>query len=100
MQNEDALAIQTLRQLKPVLRERFGVTSLAVFGSVARGDAGPLSDIDILVRFGPQAKLTLFALSDLDALLTERLGRRVDTVADSCLNPRLAPYVAPDLIEI
>ena len=44
-------ALRTLRGLKGTLEERFGVTGLALFGSVARDEAGEGSDVDIWVRF-------------------------------------------------
>jgi predicted nucleotidyltransferase len=92
--------LDVLRKLKPQLAARFGVTGLAVFGSTASAEAGPTSDVDILLRFAPDATLTLFALADLDAMLAERLGRAVDTVPEDCLSPRLAPYIAADLVEV
>jgi predicted nucleotidyltransferase len=51
-----------LRALKPELRERFGVEAIFVFGSYARGGAGPGSDLDLLIDFAPEAKPTLFSL--------------------------------------
>ena len=44
--------IECLRAHKATLAERFGVTHLALFGSAARDETGPDSDIDILVSFG------------------------------------------------
>lgn len=89
-----------LRALKPVLQDRFGVRSLAVFGSYARGEAQEGSDLDVLLRFEDGAQPTLFALSDLDALLEDRLGLPVDTVPENCVNPRMAPYIGADLVEV
>ena len=43
--------LRLLSEHRDELRKRFGVKSLAVFGSVARGEAGPDSDVDILVEF-------------------------------------------------
>ena len=47
--------LETLRKHKQVLRERFDVTGLALYGSFARNQATPESDVDILVRFGGPA---------------------------------------------
>src|SRR5438445_11952221 len=59
------------------LRERYGVTSLALFGSVARDEAGPDSDVDVLVEFG--RPITLFDLVAVQQYLEHCLGvRRVD----------------------
>ena len=46
--------LKKLAELKPLLARRFGVTRLALFGSTARDEAGPDSDVDIVVGFdGP-----------------------------------------------
>lgn len=92
--------IDVLRALKPELRSRFGVSGLSVFGSYARGAATNTSDVDILVRFEDGARPTLFTLWDMDALIKERLGLSIDTVPESCLNPRIAPYIRSSLIEV
>jgi predicted nucleotidyltransferase len=59
---------------------RYGVRELSVFGSVARGDFKPNSDIDLLVEFDPSAPIGFLALSALAEELTQILGRRVDLV--------------------
>ena len=92
--------LDDLHALKPELRARFGVFGLAVFGSFARGDATATSDLDLLLCFEADARPTLFSLSDLNALLRERLGVEVDTVPESCLNPRIETYVRSALIEV
>jgi predicted nucleotidyltransferase len=93
-------ALAKLRALKPELRARFGVSSLAVFGSYARGEASETSDLDLLIGFVPDARPTLFSLTDLDELLESELGVKVDTVPESCLNPRLAPYIRSELVPV
>jgi len=64
---------------------RLGVKSLALFGSTARGDAGPDSDIDLLVEFDRPA--SLFAVLDLKSYLERLLGRSVDLVTPNALRP-------------
>lgn len=56
------------------------MSELSVFGSVARGDAGPASDIDLLFVLDPDARLG-FALFDLEAELVEIFGRPVDLLS-------------------
>ena len=56
--------IEILRENRPLLAQ-FHVCSLSVFGSVVRGEAGPDSDIDILVEFEPDANIGLFAFARL-----------------------------------
>ena len=63
-----------------------GISHLAVVGSVARGDAGENSDVDVLVRLAPDAAASGFAyFGKLDALtrrIEEILGRPVDLIAE------------------
>jgi predicted nucleotidyltransferase len=87
-----------LRALQPELRERFGMEAIFIFGSYARGDAEPGSDLDLLIDFAEGSKPTLFSLARLDAVLEAALGLKVDTVPRGSLNPRLAPYIVADLV--
>ena len=81
--------------LEPVLRGR-GVTSVALFGSVARREAGPSSDVDILIDVDPDVHFSLIDLFDIKALLESRLQRPVDVVTRGGLNPRLEKRVIED----
>lgn len=87
-----------LARLKPSLEERFGVRELAVFGSVARGEAGADSDVDILVHFeGPATSRRFFGvLFDLE----DALGCRVDLVTEKALRPELRPFIAREAIRV
>jgi len=69
--------LTTLRGLKPYLHERWGVTRLAVFGSVARGEADLSSDVDLVVDFDRPIGLRFMELCNY---LEESLGRRVDVL--------------------
>jgi predicted nucleotidyltransferase len=90
--------LETLRLLKPELEARFGVKSLAVFGSYARQEAGADSDVDLLIEFVSGARPTFFTLARLDAYLASALGKTVQTVPRDGLNPRLAPYISSELV--
>ncbi len=59
---------------------RWRIAELAVFGSVLRDDFRPDSDVDVLVRFYPDAGYGLFALSRMQDELQHILGRKVDLV--------------------
>ncbi len=87
-----------LTEHKPLLVSRFGVSRLALFGSVARNAAADGSDVDILVAFegagSPEAYFgLLFYLEDL-------LGSPVDLVTERALRPQLRPYVERDAITV
>ncbi len=78
--------IQTLREQLPVLRQRFGVRSLSLFGSRVRGDARPDSDLDLLVDFTETPSLLRFV--ELEYYLSDLLSLRVDLVMAEALKPR------------
>ena len=90
--------IRLLRQHRDELRKQFGVKSLAVFGSVARGEAGPDSDVDILVEF--EGRATFDRYMGLKFFLEDLLGRRVDLVTRKALKPRMRPYVEREAIYV
>jgi predicted nucleotidyltransferase len=90
--------LSTLRSHKPALRERFGVTGLALCGSVARDTDRPDSDVDLLVSFdGPATSARYFGVQ---FYLEDLLGRPVDLVTDKALRERLRPYVERDAIAV
>lgn len=86
--------LQLLTSLIPTLRERFGVRSLGVFGSWARSDARPDSDVDILVEF---ETTTFRRYMGLKFHLEDLLGRRVDLVTRAALRPRLREQVLSEV---
>lgn len=70
---------------------RNGVSNVRVFGSVARGEDGPDSDVDLLVDLEPGTGL--LSLGRMEVELTELLGRPVDLVPARMLKPRVAATV-------
>lgn len=76
--------------------KRFKVKAIYLFGSVARGEEGPQSDIDILVAFdGP---CTFDQYMDLKFYLENLLLRKIDLVTEAALRPELRNTVFEDLI--
>lgn len=79
--------IELLKQYKESNAEKYGITQLGIFGSVARGMQTEDSDIDIYIEGEPQS---LFAMSHIKRDLQEILGCRVDIVRlRENMNPRL-----------
>ncbi len=76
------------------IAERHGAYNVRVFGSVARGEAGPDSDVDLLIDAGE--KVSPWFPGGLVYDLEELLGRRVDVVTEKALRPELRPYVLSD----
>ena len=77
---------------------RHGVTSIRVFGSVARGEESAESDIDLLVTTGPQVSAWFPAGLILD--LEDLLGRHIDVVTESGLNPLLRDHVMGEAVPL
>ena len=93
-----SIALQLLKEHRPVLASRFGVVRLALFGSTARGTAGVDSDVDVLVAFdGPATPEAFFGVQ---FYLEDLFGCAVDLVSERALRPQLKPYVDRDAIPI
>jgi predicted nucleotidyltransferase len=90
-------AVQRIQRVLPALRSA-GVRSLALFGSIARNEAGPESDVDVLVDF--EGSATFDAYMDVKECLEQALGRRVDLVTRAALKPRLKAHVERDLMHV
>ncbi len=96
MNRDQVLA--SLRDHRAEMERRFGVATLAVFGSVARDEATSESDVDVLVEFdGPP---TFDGYMGLLEHLEEILGTKVDLVTTSGLRPRVKPYVEREMIRV
>jgi predicted nucleotidyltransferase len=90
---DDVLA--TLRACEADLRAA-GVTRLSLFGSVARGDAEPGSDVDLAVEFDPAARVSLLGLVGLRQRIEDILGYKVDLVAEPVDSARLRANIERD----
>jgi predicted nucleotidyltransferase len=80
------------------LRKDFRITSLRLFGSLVRGEAGSNSDIDILVEFDPHARVGLFEFAQLQQRLSELLDRRVDLVTPDALHEALRERILNEAV--
>ena len=91
----DVIAI--LRAREPALRQA-GIRRLSLFGSVARNQAGPGSDIDLAAEFDPAAKMDLIQLVGLEQELGDLLGRDVQILPEPIRKERLRANVERDRI--
>ena len=71
------------------------VVKIGVFGSTIRGEAGPDSDIDLIVEFSKRK--SLLALVALERQLTRALGRKVDLLTEAALSPYLRDRIMREL---
>ncbi|MBR0925682.1 nucleotidyltransferase family protein [Bradyrhizobium diazoefficiens] len=95
MDRPDPIAI--LRQSEHALRER-GVLHAALFGSVARGDNHPGSDIDIMVEIDPDARITVFDYVELKEYISNLFDGPVDVVNRDGLKSYVAPAATADAV--
>ena len=71
-----------------------------LFGSFARGEETPLSDVDILVQYDEKARVSLLKLASMSNHLESILDRQVDIVPEKCLRSRVAQSINQDKILI
>jgi predicted nucleotidyltransferase len=95
MNRED---VSTLLKQNSAALDEFGVKSLALFGSAARGEAGPESDIDILVEFAQP--VGLFAFVRLKLFLEQVLGCDVDLVTEDALRASMKDGILGEAVDV
>ena len=89
--------IARLKEAEPALRAR-GIRRAAVFGSVARGDARPDSDIDILIEFEPGAEGSIYDYMGLKEFVAGLFDERVEVIDRDALKPHLRAPSSRDAI--
>ena len=77
-----------------------GVLHAAVFGSVARGEDRPDSDVDILVEVDPDKVRGIFALGRIQVTMEQIVGRSVDLARRDRLRPAIATEAARDSVDV
>lgn len=89
--------IARLKQAKPALRAR-GIRRAAVFGSVARGDERPDSDIDIMIEIDPAFHVTIYEYVGLTELVAGLFNEPVHVVNGNSLKPFVRPSATRDAV--
>ena len=90
--------LDLLAKHKAHLSQAFGVVTLALFGSTARGTATAGSDVDVLVAFyGPATSARYFGVQ---FYLEDLLGCRVDLVTEKALRPELRPFIEREALRV
>ena len=94
--NKDEV-INKLRAHEPELKAA-GIVRLAVFGSVARGDNSPESDVDLLADFDKTKYYTLLTMGRLENRLADLLGTRVDLSSPEWLKESVKNQVLEEAV--
>lgn len=90
--------LKTIENHKDLLRRRFKVKEIGIFGSYVRGEQKKTSDVDILVEF--EETPTLLEFIELENYLSEILGIRVDLVMKRALKPRIREIVLKEVVYV
>ncbi len=93
-------AREALRRLRRNRRKllAFHVRHISVFGSTARDEATPQSDVDLLVEFEPDAPVGLFAYVDLLRHLSDIMNSRIDLATPGGLRPEMREKIVAEAI--
>ena len=92
------VVMKTLKGLEANIKRDFKAEIIGVFGSYARGDQKPASDIDILARFdGNASYFDLIALADF---LEQKLNVKVDLVSEKALRPELREHILQEVVAL
>jgi predicted nucleotidyltransferase len=89
--------VATLKMVEPALKAK-GVIHAALFGSVARDEHGPDSDIDIMVEIDPGARVGIWDFVSIVHVIEDRLPRPVDVSERQALRPFVRPSAERDAI--
>ena len=91
---------RALEELKPILKERFQVGTIGVFGSYCRGEQGKRSDVDILVTFIEPNDVDLLDFIGLKRFLSRKLKMKVELVKESALKRRIKDKILQETIYV
>ncbi len=90
--------ISILKKHKDELREKYRVIEIGIFGSYVRNEQKEDSDVDILVEFEPDARISLLDFVELENYLSDLLSVKVDLVEKSALKPRIGKHILNEVI--
>lgn len=87
-----------LKENEPILKDKFEVKEIGIFGSWIRGEQKKDSDIDILIDFEPEAKISLLDFVGLENYMSDLLGAKVDLVEKLALKPRIGKHILREVV--
>jgi predicted nucleotidyltransferase len=89
-----------IEALKPVLKQKFSVDTIELFGSYVRGVQTEKSDLDVLVTFFEPNDVDLFKFIELRLFLKDELGLAVDLIEKDTLKPRLKGQILEETVKV
>ena len=87
-----------LRDQKPILRQKFRVKEIGIFGSFVRGEQKDTSDLDLLIDF--EEPIGLIRYVGLQNYLSDKIGERVDLITKSGIKPRIRGNILKEVIYV
>ncbi|MDN5005187.1 nucleotidyltransferase family protein [Bradyrhizobium sp. GCM10027634] len=97
MTRDDVIA--AIRRNADAIKSK-GVSKLALFGSRAREDYRPDSDIDVLVEIEPDTSFSLLNLIDVEHIIEDATGLQAQATGRRSISPRFAQRIADDILEV
>lgn len=89
--------ISSLKHIKSELEQRFHVSSIGIFGSVARGEDSPGSDVDILVDFSEPVGVEFIDLADF---IEKKINRKIDLVSRNGVKPKYFHSIQSEIVNV
>ena len=89
-----------LEELKPILKERFQVDTIGIFGSYSRGEQNKKSDVDIVVTFVEPNNIDLVDFIEIKQFLRRKLKTKVDLVTKKALKPLIKDKILEETIYV
>lgn len=89
-----------LKEHKKELKDKYGIKEIGVFGSYVRREEKRGSDIDVLVEFEPDVRISLLDFVGIENYISDLLGVKVDLVEKSALKPRIGKHILKEVITL
>ncbi|MFA4936410.1 MAG: nucleotidyltransferase family protein [Candidatus Methanoperedens sp.] len=89
--------LSLLKNNIPLIKKKYGVKKIGIFGSVVRGDAKEASDVDVLVEF-KKDKINFDNFMDLGFFLEDLFRKKVDLITVGGLDKYIRPYVEKEVV--
>ena len=91
--------LKYIKENKERFKKEYGIKEIYLFGSVARGEDGPQSDIDLMVEFENDRVVTIFTYMDFLYEFEEKFNKKVDIATRDMIRPVLWEYIKEDMID-